>query len=858
MKNNNHKGKFIKKFIKNFIMNSILIFLILTAVFLLCEKIREIIFLQKPNPEYLILDFIAVSIASTIIALVYQSKLKLQLQKRLEIEKRLSDIINFLPDATFVINCEGKVITWNKAMEEMLGVRAEDMLGKGAFEYAIPFYGYKRPVLIDLVFMSNQEAESKYPFIQRENDSVVGESFIPNIGKNGSYFWGKATALYDDEGNMIGAIESIRDITDRKEAEKIVQEQLLFVQGLMDTIPSPLYSKNINGKYLNCNAAYKSFFGLSDEDIVGKTCYDIHPKDKADEFHKMDMELMEKPGVQVYETSVVDTNGVNHILILNKATFTNSEGKVTGFVGVTTDITKRKLTEEALAYKEAQLRQITDNMLDLVAKKDIDGMYQYISPSFKNITGYEPKQLLGALSFDLVHPDDIKIAKDGHETAISTCSPVKLEYRIRHADGHYIWMETIGKPLFDDNGTVIGALYGARDITERRHAEEELNKAKEEAESANRAKSEFLANMSHEIRTPLNGIVGMTDLTLMTELTIDQRENLNIIKTCSDSLLNVINDVLDLSKIEAGKIILENIDFNIRDIIEKTAKAHYVRAKGKGVSLISNIDADIPLTQIGDPNKLEQVLNNLISNAVKFTTSGSVKVTVSKRELTEKSVRIEFSVSDTGIGIAEDEMDKLFKSFSQVDGSITRKYGGTGLGLVISKKLVEMMGGTIGVESEKGKGSKFFFTVEFDYKNTSTLNKKQDFFIKESSNILSILIAEDDKINQAVISKILREKNYKVEIANNGQEVLDILTEKEFDIILMDIQMPKLDGIQTTKQIREKESSTGKHIPIIALTAYALHGDREKFLSMGMDDYVSKPIDIQELFGTIDKVIESN
>lgn len=419
------------------------------------------------------------------------------------------------------------------------------------------------------------------------------------------------------------------------------------------------------------------------------------------------------------------------------------------------------------------------------------------------------------------------------------------------------WFKINTIPMKNNNEKQV--LIGMTDITEYKNANIRLLKLKETAESANRAKSEFLANMSHEIRTPLNGIIGMTELTFLTSLTQEQKENLNIVKDCADSLLSLINDILDLSKIEAEKVVIEDIDFEIKILVEKVINTHIAKANDKNIKLNYSIDDKVPKVLKGDFRRLEQVLNNLVTNAVKFTDRGYVNLKISKISDDDGKCEIQFSVEDSGIGIAKNEMKYLFKSFSQVDGSITRKYGGTGLGLVISQKLVKLMGGVIKVESQKGRGSKFYFTIKLkEAKNVIEVPEIIENSIL-SPRSLRILIAEDDKVNQMVIKRMLKQLGYiDIEIASNGFEVLKLMENNKFDIILMDIQMPELDGVETTEIIREKEKKSEEHIPIIAITAYALKGDREKFLLKGMDDYVSKPVDINELSETMDRVCSLN
>lgn len=509
------------------------------------------------------------------------------------------------------------------------------------------------------------------------------------------------------------------------------------------------------------------------------------------------------------------------------------------------DITARKKNEMFLKKLKDFYERIFEHLPTIVCKTDVNGNIMYVNRAWEEFIGKSKEECIGFSFVDFLHEDDkyrvLKLNLGNEENS----SGLEFEVRCLHGGREYHWMQVEYKPFYDIEGNFDGYIIASIDINERK-------RAKEAAENANKAKSEFLANMSHEIRTPLNGIIGMIDLTLLTKLSGEQEENLKTAKICADSLLNVINDVLDFSKIEAGKLIIENITFSIKKLLEDTTKAHRLQAKNKGLNFICECSNEIPDYIIGDPMRLRQVLNNLINNAIKFTENGKVEIKVDLLKVENKNLKLKFSVSDTGIGISSNDRDKLFKSFSQVDGSITRKFGGSGLGLALCKKLVNKMNGEIYVESAVESGSVFYFVIEFEIGDKPIENNNREYKIVKTEEVVSILIAEDDNVNRTVLSRIIKEKGYFVDTARDGLEALELFNKNQYDLILMDIQMPLIDGVEVTKRIRKLEGK-GTHIPIVAITAFALRGDRERFISMGMDDYIAKPVKIENLLDTIER-----
>jgi signal transduction histidine kinase/ActR/RegA family two-component response regulator len=410
-------------------------------------------------------------------------------------------------------------------------------------------------------------------------------------------------------------------------------------------------------------------------------------------------------------------------------------------------------------------------------------------------------------------------------------------HQSKHASGLY-WRARTGKRL------------------EQRATRAEADK--DAAENANKAKGDFLANISHEIRTPMNGIIGMTGLTLDTKLSEEQKDYLTMVQSSANSLLSLINQLLDFSKIESGNLVLEAIPFDLRDLIDGVTSPFSVQAAQKGLDFTSRITFDPPTSLVGDPGRLRQIIINLIGNAIKFTVKGAVCLEVSQELRDKTSIALHFIVTDTGIGIPADKINLIFEAFSQADGSTTRKYGGTGLGLAISSRLAAMAGGRIWVESELGRGSVFHFTAVFALPQKEAADTRPEVITPPPADTahrggFRILVAEDNRVNQILAMRLLEKKGYSVTVVENGLEVLHQLKQRNFDLILMDIQMPQMGGLEATHLIREREQLSGEHIPIVAMTANAMKGDRERCMESGMDDYVSKPILPMELF----RVMES-
>lgn len=528
------------------------------------------------------------------------------------------------------------------------------------------------------------------------------------------------------------------------------------------------------------------------------------------------------------------------------------------------EITERKLIEEAL-FKEKERFKITLlSVGDGVISTDHQGNIEIVNEIAQGLLGWSQEEAKGKEFSEVVHIISAVTREKCENPVQKVIETGKIIGLANHTlliakDGTERHIADSAAPIKDEKGNITGVVLVFRDVTEELEKQEEIMKSKAAvavANAANVAKSQFLANMSHEIRTPMNGFLGMIQIMEMTELTQKQREYMQIVRTSSDALLKIINDILDYTKIEVGKMKLEKIQFQLRKVINDVVSLFKLSAVGKGLIMGVAIESDVPENFIGDPFRLRQILSNIIGNAVKFTNEGRIDIFIRKvKLLNHAEVTLEFMVQDTGVGIAEDKNQVLFKSFSQGDNSNTRKYSGTGLGLAIAKSLVELMGGEIWVESQEGKGSRFYFNciLEVDVKKNAIGYGGQSAEEGRVENALKLLLAEDDVVSQMVIEDLSGRKGWQVTVCNNGQEVVQAYQKQKFDVVIMDCQMPILDGYQATRAIRQLENLRGTYTPIIAMTAYALTGDREKCMEAGMDDYVTKPINANEFYIRVEK-----
>lgn len=663
--------------------------------------------------------------------------------------------------------------------------------------------------------------------------------------------------IFDENGEVkaLGGIGT--DVTDRHMAKQWLKQSEERYRDLVELYPDAVIVQ-CDGKIVYGNVkAYEMFCSATAPSLLGVDALDIaHP-----DYHGTILARRLDAVANNTATSYIETR---HVTLDGRAFDTESiigptnwEGRE-GTINIIRDITERKRAENELAESEKKYRALVETS-PIPIYGQADGQIIFANKAACTAFGAnDADELIGRPTLELYHPDSRPIIMERRRTwnAAKQFRPFEEVKHLR-LDGSVFDGEVNSTPMIW-NGKPASRVV-VRDISATKKAERDLIEAKEHAEAANRAKSEFLATMSHEVRTPLNGVLGMAGLIVDTALDDTQRGYVETIRRSGEGLLTIINDILDISKLEAGKLDLEPAPFDLKHLLHGMKMLMGARAEEKGLDYVSTLADDIPTHLIGDAGRIRQVILNLISNAIKFADTGSVSLDVTAIETNDRGETIRFGITDTGKGISPQVQAKLFQRFVQGDASTTRHYGGTGLGLAICKELVEWMGGEIGVTSEEGKGSTFWFTLTLEKADheaviqgdTDCAPAPVDPTLPHRS--LRILVAEDNQVNQQVASAMLLRGGHRVDVAANGREALNAVRDVPYDLVLMDIQMPVMDGIVAARAIRALEGERGK-VPIIAVTANAMRGDRERYLAAGMDDYVPKPIQPPRLVAAIASV----
>ena len=629
-----------------------------------------------------------------------------------------------------------------------------------------------------------------------------------------------------------------------------------FYLSLVENLPGNFLRKDLDGRFTFVNSRFCRTIGLPREQILGRTDFDLYPAELARLYKEADEQVIRTgrttESVEAHRTP----NGTLYVQVIKSPVFDES-GRIIGIQGIFWDVTERVRAEEALQEERVLLHALLETVPDSIYFKDRDSRFLRVSTALARRVGVaDPADVIGKTDADFFAPEHAADALADERRSLETGRPIlgTLEREVWQ-DGTETWVSTTKVPMRNARGEIVGTLGVTRDVTAMKQAEEAIAEARDAALESARFKAEFLANMSHEIRTPLNAIVGMTGLLLDTQLDPEQRDFTETIRGSADLLLDIVNDVLDFSKLEAGKMSIEQTPFDLAQVVEESADLLAERAQTKGVELVSAISPETPLRLIGDPSRLRQVLVNLIGNAVKFTEQGEVVVSVQPEHVDQHQVRLRFSVRDTGIGIPKEAQARLFNAFTQADGSTTRKYGGTGLGLAICRQIVDLMGGTIELESEVGRGSTFSFVL--------TLRRQPWVAARptpppDTLDGIRVLIVDDNETNRRILHHQVIAWRMRNGCAASGPEALDILRRAAaegdpYRLVVLDMQMPGMDGFDVARTIQDDPALAGTNIVI--LTSLASHPRETDLAKLGIKAYLTKPVKQSKLMDCLAEVV---
>jgi two-component system, sensor histidine kinase and response regulator len=932
-------------------------------------------------------------VAIILVVLIWNERLRQQVVRRRTAEQALAKQMSFqaallenLPLLVAYKDTDARFVGCNKAYEDAFGVSRDALIGKTTLDIGgFPDEQRNRGYTQDREVLRSGQAlhrEERLKFVDGQEHDIL--------------LWRIPFSLSD--GMRAGLVSITVDVSKQKAAERAVANQLAYQRALIDTIPSPIYIKDDEARFLGCNQAYEAAFGISAEELLGMASFELPflEPDRGHEFYRRDLELLRTKGNLFSADAFQFADGELHDVLYWVHSFELADGGTGGLVGVLVDISETKALERQAQAAEQRLRDIANSVPGVVYQIRVgaDGSrsYGFMSDGVQALRGFSREEAMTDYwrMWEQILDED-KPGVDAVVRRAAAGAPMMHEFRIRHPDGTIKWLQAAAvSARAADGGAVLNGYW--IDVTQHRDMEIELAAAKAEADAANQAKSAFLASMSHEIRTPMNAIIGMAHLALRNERNPRQLNYLTKIQSAGQHLLGIINDILDFSKIESGKMTVETIEFDFQSILDMVTTLTAEKAATKGLEFIFDAQLSIATHLIGDPLRLGQILVNLCNNAVKFTEQGEIILRVTVAEDAPNAQMLRFAVSDTGIGLTQEQIGRLFRAFEQADTSTTRQYGGTGLGLAISKRLAELMGGEIGVFSEPGKGSTFWFTarlgkgedqsqpvmpapdfgghralvVDDNFRSRTVIadlltaftltvdqadcgtagvekvvaaisaarsydiafidwqmaggidgietgkrlralgfggklilvaghggdervaQSTQDGFdavltkpVSPSTLFdatiralgtagtrlngasarpapavpqlrgMNILLVEDNELNQQVAAGLLEDTGASIDIADNGAIAIEKLRAQQYDVVLMDMQMPVMDGIEATRRIRSDDSL--RSLPIIAMTANAMAGDRDQCLAAGMNDHIAKPIDPDDLMRVLSR-----
>ncbi len=901
--------------------------------------------------------------------------------RRLREGEFVDTILASAPQAIALVDRTGAITKVNDRFAGVFGYEPDQVQGRQAAEV-----------------LAADEDRDRFAALRQEV-LVAGHAEADLRGRrpDGELFWARLAGS-PAAGLEPGCIVfSGDDVTGIKEAAEAIEAAEERYRRLVEAASDLVWSVDASGRWTFLNAACEEIYGVAPDELLGTPFLDrIAPEDRESAAQTWGT-IMAGGEIENHETVHLDVHGERKTLSFSGRGIRNEDGSFGGAQGTARDVTERARAIAALnelVRQQELLRSLINNTPDLVFYKDEQGVYRGCNYAFSDFVGMEEEEIVGRTAHDIFPGDRASEYAEQDAAVFEKGEPIKHEHWVEYPDGRRVLLDTLKTPFHGPDGERLGLIGISRDVTDRKRIEERLEALAQEAQRASAMKSVFLANMSHEIRTPMNGVLGMTELLLETDLDLDQRQAAELAKTSAESLLQILDDILDFSKIEAGQLSLESVPFDLHRVVDAAVRVLAVRAAGKNNELVIDIRPEVPGWVRSDPGRLRQVLTNLVSNAVKFTEAGEVVVTVTLEgggTAAGEEARIHFSVRDSGIGIPEEKLDTIFGEFVQADTTTTRTYGGTGLGLTISRRLVELLGGTLEVESKVDVGSEFFFTLPLEVAEAGReralpagalegrtvlvvddhpLNRRiarehlrtagvdvqeasdakaglalirkaaergkpldvavvdclmpgQDGFqlaeqvradpalsstrlmmltsagrpgdartarelgiqaylikpitrsdllqavatllgrtegdeelitretVAAARGELRILVAEDNPVNQIVATSMLRSRGHTVDVVETGTEALDAVKTRSYDLVLMDVQMPEMDGIEATRAIRQEPGLEA--LPIIALTAHALPEERDRCMAAGMNAFLSKPFKPHDLYAVVER-----